>query len=134
MTGSFSTFTLVWKGKNTQQNIYLVDQNGKEIANTLSLNKEVDANKEVNVSEIAQEIQLSGYSFEKAILTTKNRDGSYNISNGNKISKLRYVERTVENWFVHTRLKRLKYSMNQPNNGLEWTTTILFALCTERKA
>ena len=78
VTESFSTFTLVWKGKNTQQNIYLVDQNGKEIANTLSLNKEVDANKEVNVSEIAQEIQLSGYSFEKAILTTKNRDGSYN--------------------------------------------------------
>lgn len=134
VTESFSKFTLVWKGKNTQQNIYLVDQNGKEIADTLPLNKEVDANKEVNVSEIAQEIQLSGYSFEKAILTTKNKDGSYNISNGNKISKLRYVERTETDWFGGTypvKETQVQYESTEQWTGVGYYESVCFVYRAE---
>lgn len=83
--------------------------------------------------KLHKEIQLSGYSFEKAILTTKNRDGSYNISNGNKISKLRYVERTVENWFDSYTVKetQVQYESTEQWTGVDYYHSVCFVYRAE---
>lgn len=66
VTGSFSTFTLVWKGNGRVNDlvIKIVDTNGDEIAATLSpASKEI--NGETDVASIAPEI--ADYTFEGAV-------------------------------------------------------------------
>lgn len=97
-TESFSTFTITWYYSKSI-NINIINESAQGIGESQSVSgnniEGINNNSGVSVDEIAEHYIISGYIFDRAVVSYSNISSEYGLQSATEIGKLRYYN---SNW------------------------------------